>query len=92
MADEFFEQVSPVSGKAPIDRLGGDKEPPRPARAATSIAGRIAAVHRASRQQQSGHTLDVVVGGDEFTEIVLRVPRGAYGHLEGKRAVLYIDE
>jgi hypothetical protein len=93
MAGDFRDFIDPIGRREAIDRLeghGGPQLPPQ--RMAQSIAGRIVAIHRGQRQAPGGHRIDFSVGGDEFTEIVVRVPRGAYGNLEGKRAVLYVDE
>ncbi|NJL72783.1 MAG: hypothetical protein HC888_15060, partial [Candidatus Competibacteraceae bacterium] len=46
---------------------------------------------RAGKRRRQ-HLLDVTIGGDAGVEIVLRVPPGVYEKIEGKRAVLYIDE
>ncbi|HOJ69007.1 MAG TPA: hypothetical protein PKX28_01255 [Candidatus Hydrogenedentes bacterium] len=94
MLDEFRPYgVDPVGGKQPIDRLegGGNTPGPRP-KMALSIPGRIIAIRRSNINRGGGHTFDVTVGAEEYTEIVLRVPTGAYANLMGKRAVLYIDE
>jgi hypothetical protein len=50
------------------------------------------AVHRGRRHQDDAHRLDITVGAGEYTEIVVRVPNGVYEDLEGKRAVMYIDD
>ncbi len=94
MLDEFRPySVDPVGGKQPVDRLeGGANAPvPRP-KMAMSIPGRIIGIRRSNINRSGGHTFDVTVGAEEYTEIVLRVPNGAYANLMGKRAVLYIDE
>ena len=94
MADDFIDIVSPVAARAPIDRVEAQSRyPAASGRAeARSIAGRVSAVYRGRQQQKRGHVLDLTVGADEYTEIVVRVPPGVYNNLEGKRAVLYVDE
>ena len=93
MSDEFMDYVAPVSGSGAIDGLEGQGggAPQRP-RNAQSIPGRIVTVRKGVRPGDGRHALDVTVGADQYTEIVLRVPTRAYGQLEGKRGVLYIDE
>jgi len=93
MGDDFRDHVDPIQGKRGIDPLDAHGKPPEPRpRSAQSIAGRIIAVHRGAKPAPGQHQIDFTVGGDDFTEIVVRVPPGVYNHLEGKRAVLYIDE
>lgn len=94
MLDEFRSySIDPVGGKQPIDRLegGAGASAPRP-KMAMSIPGRIITIRRSNINRSGGHVFDVTVGAEEYTEIVLRVPTGAYANLIGKRAVLYIDE
>ena len=93
MAEDFYDVVNPVAGRPPIDRVEGQtRAPAANPREARSIAGRIRAVRRGRQHQSRGHTLDLTVGADEYSEIVVRVPPGIYNNLEGKRAVIYIDE
>lgn len=92
MSDDFINHINPIVGSPQIDRLDENSAPARPPKQAQSISGRIISVKRSNRHGPGGKVLDLTVGGAETTEIVLRVPNEAYGHLEGKRAVLYIDE
>jgi len=93
MSDDFRDFVDPIQKKPGIDPLDAHGKPPEPhPRVAQSIAGRVVAVHRGARPAPGHHTIDFTVGGDDFTEIVIRVPPGVYGGLEGKRAVVYVDE
>jgi len=92
MADDFLDHIAPIAGSSPIDRLEGGTGAEPGFRRAQSITGRVMAVHRRAPHQRGEHTLDITVGGDAYTEIVLRVPQGAYANIEGKRAILYIDE
>lgn len=92
MPDEFKDHIEPISGSAPIDLAGKQKRRPHAPKMAAGIAGRIIAVHHGKPQHGGGHALDVTVGGADTTEIVLRVTRGGFSGLEGKRAVLYVDE
>ena len=92
MADDFIEHINPVHSSQEVDPLdvhGNMRQPSRPNR---TINGQILAVRRGSRHAHEKHVLDLSVGGEENTEIILRVPNGAYANLEGKRAILYIDE
>lgn len=93
MTDEFRDHIVPIAGSSRIDRLGeGPAGTPRTPRTGQTIAGRIISVRRATRHAEGGHALDVSVGGDDFTEIVLRVPSGSYSNLEGKRGLLYVED
>ena len=92
MSDEFKDYINPVSSGSPIERLDGQPARQQKCKGTQHIAGQIVSVHRGSKQQSGGHALDVSIGGTEYTEILLRVPNGPYGHLEGKRGVLYVDE
>lgn len=96
MPDDFIDHIAPIQGGARIDRLTDQHAPPPTpgAHAPRSIVGRVIAVHRRSAPGGGGgqHLLDVTVGGDAGVEIVLRVPPGVYDQIEGKRAVIYIDE
>jgi len=92
MAGDFFDRIEPIDGKREIDRLeGGEKGKPRPP-ARRGITGHVVAVRRGLHHAGQQHRLDVSVGGEETTEIIVRVPRGAYAHLEGKRVVFFVDE
>jgi hypothetical protein len=93
MPDDFLEHIVPIAGGIPVDRIdehssGVDRERPRGRR----IIGHVTSVRRESRPRDSEHTLDIRVGGEEYTEIVLRVPAGSYANLEGKRVVIYLEE
>lgn len=92
MSDEYDEKVAPVGSGGRIDGLGGHSEPGRPAHAPHSIVGRVIAVRTARTPHDGQHKLDVTVGGSDATEIVLRVSKPPAMKIEGKRAVLYIDE
>ena len=93
MPDEFRDHIEPISGSSPLDRVDKQKRKPPAPQVAAGIPGRIIAVRHGAKQHSGDeHTLDVTVGGAETTEIVLRVTRGGCAGLEGKRAVLYIDE
>ncbi len=90
--DDFMDHINPVTGSRPVEGLGEPRQRERRRHAPQSISGRVVAIHRGARRGGEGHMFDVSVGGDQFTEIILRVPAGAYGNIEGKRGVLYIDE
>ncbi len=92
MSDDFINHINPIRGSSQIDRLDESSAPPTPPRQAQTITGRIISVKRHNRHGPGGRVLDLTVGGGETTEIVVRVPNGAYGALEGKRVVLYVDE
>lgn len=92
MSGDFLDHLNPILGSNRIDRLeSGPRMRPQAAEP-QSIAGRIVTVHRGGRHAGGGNLLDLSVGGGEYTDILVRVPTGAYGQLEGKRVILYIDE
>lgn len=92
MSGDFLDHLNPILGSNRIDRLeGGQRMRPQPSEP-QSIAGRIVTVHRGGRHAGGGTLLDLSVGGGDYTDILVRVPTGAYGQLEGKRVILYIDE
>jgi hypothetical protein len=92
MADENF--IEPVHNLMPSGAItphteSGSAPPPR----TTGIVGQVVAVHRArTTASTEAHILDVTVGADDYTEIVIRVPNRPYAHLEGKRAILYVQD
>ncbi len=92
MADDFKDHIQPVPSSARVDGMDGQRGGPVPVRRSQSIAGRVVTVHRGKRHHDGQHALDVTVGADDYTEIIVRVPKGSYSHLEGKRVVLYLDE
>lgn len=94
MPEDFIDHIAPIQGGARLERLTDQHAPPPAAgaRSAHSVTGRIIAVHRRTASGGGQHVLDVTVGGDAGVEIVVRVPPGVYDQIEGKRAVLYIDE
>jgi hypothetical protein len=92
MPEDFRDYIQPIQGTPSIDRLEGPPAPPERPRMPRSIAGRIVGVNRGRRHQGEAHRLDITVGAGEFTEIIVRVPNGVYDDLEGKRAVMYIDD
>ena len=94
MSDEFRDYVDPIQGKPAIDPISPHgRRPDAPAGPRTrSIKGQIIAVHRGARPAPGQHQIDISIGGDEHTEIIIRVPPGVYDHLEGKDAVLYLEE
>ena len=93
MSGDFLDHLNPILGSGRIDRL--ESGVPRKGPAASgpqSIAGRIVSVQRGGRHAGGGSVLDLTVGGGEYTEILIRVPTGGYGQIEGKRVVIFIDE
>lgn len=92
MPDDFLEHIVPIMGSTRIDRLEGQGGASPPGRAARSISGRVVSVRRGLQNRGGEHTLDVSVGGEDFTEIVLRVPSGPYANLEGRSVVIFIEE
>ena len=92
MSDDFIEHINPIQGSPEVEPVKGRGRMRSSKKEGQSIAGEIVAIRRGKRQAREQHTLDLTVGGEEHTDIILRVPQGAYANLEGKRAVLYIEE
>lgn len=94
MPDEFIDHILPIQGGARLERLTDQHATSSSASARTprSVTGRVVSVHRRAAAGGGQHVLDVTVGGDAGVEIVIRVPPGIYDQIEGKRAVIYIDE
>ena len=95
MSAEFPDRVFPV-GEAEMlrptpEHSGGTTFVPHRGR---SVMGAVVAVHaRAHRAAEEGHRLDITVGEEPaHTEIVVRVPHGAYHDFEGRRVTLHIEE
>ena len=94
MAGSFRDHLNPILGPASLEPLEPRAQQNRPAQVhqPQSIAGRVVSVQRGARHAGGGNILDLTVGGGEYTDIVVRVPTGTYGQIEGKRVVIYIDE
>lgn len=92
MPDDFREYIDPVRPKSAIDRLDHERGGPPPPPAHAAIHGRVLGIRRGQQHKEGPHRLDVTVGGEDGTDIVVRVPPGAYANLEGKKVVLYVDE
>ncbi len=92
MPDDFREYIEPVGASSPLDRVhrGASDPPPPPTRVA--IRGKVQGIRRGQSHKEGQHRLDVSVGGDEATELIIRVPNGAYSGLEGKQVVLYVED
>lgn len=92
MSDDFSDYVEPIRPKAAIDRLEHERggPPPPPARAA--VRGQVLSVRRGQVHKEGRHRLDVTVGAGESTEIIVRVPNGAYTNWEGKKVVLHLED
>ena len=56
------------------------------------VHGRVLGVRRGQQHKEGGHRLDVTVGGDESTEVIIRVPQGACANWDGKKVVLYLED
>jgi len=83
---EYVDPIQGVPAKQPVD---GHSEPgERPARGRHVVIGRVTAIHRRNVHHESGHILDATVGGDEHTELVIRVESGLIDELDGKRVAI----
>lgn len=92
-----FGDVEPVRGIEGARQTGGEydqgERAPAGPPAHGAIRGVITHVRERTRQQDGqGRLLDVTVGGEDHTEITIRLPEGHYGNLEGRRVVIYIEE
>ncbi len=92
MPDDFLDHIVPVTGSTRVDRLEGQGGGNPAARGTRSISGRIVSIRRGSQGRGGGHTLDISVGGEDYTELILRVPAGPYANLEGRRVIIFIEE
>lgn len=88
--DEYIDPVSnsrPLPEVRPHESTGPRIGPPH-----GPVVGEVVAVHARSGHHEGRHRLDVSVGADTYTELVVRVLSGACQHLEGKRVALYLAE
>lgn len=99
MAGDFRDLINPLLGARGLEPHGPQTPHRVPPTAATprGITGHIVSLQRGARHAheanaQEGHLLDLSVGGGEYTDIVVRVPTGDYGMIEGRRVVLHIIE
>jgi hypothetical protein len=85
------EPIDPIRGippKQPVD--GHSEESDRPTRTRHVVTGTVTAIHRKNVHHETGHILDATVGGEEHTEIIVRVESGPYDELDGKRVTITI--
>jgi hypothetical protein len=82
MAEDYVEGVGPADRVPELDLRHRERrdEPEVPERA---IRGHVIAINRGHPHTGEKHRLDVTVGGGEHTEIIVRLPPGAYAELEG---------
>lgn len=92
MPEDFRDYVDPIRPKAAIDRLEHDTGGPPLPPAHGAVHGRVLSVRRGQQHKDGHHRLDVTVGGDEATEITIRVPQGACAHWDGKKVALFLEE
>jgi len=92
MPENFRDYVDPVSRITPIDRLEHEQAGPPPRPAPPGLHGRVIGVRRGQQHKDGAHRLDVTVGGDDTTELIVRVPNGTYSHWDGKKVLLLLDE
>lgn len=83
------EYVDPIRGSAPKQPVDGhSEETDRPERGRHVVIGRVTAIHRRNVHHETGHILDTTVGGDNHTELVIRVESGPYVEMDGKRVTI----
>ncbi|MBI1320360.1 MAG: hypothetical protein GC168_15640 [Candidatus Hydrogenedens sp.] len=90
MSDDLVDPVNPLRRSPrvePHDFELPSRQEPKP----LTLRGRIAAVTPGHAHDGETHRLDVTVGGSTHTEILVTVPNGAYGNLEGREVVLRIE-
>ncbi len=92
MSDPTGEYVDPIEGRAAVSGLDGSRESPVHTTGQRIIRGRVVAVRRETARQQSGHILDVTVGGAEHTEIVVRTEDTVNTNLEGKTVTIVFSD
>jgi len=90
MADDAIDPLRPIPPKPPVQP---SSEQPRANSHAKGpvIKGRIVAVTHGHPHDHEPHVLDVTVGGSAYTEILVRVPNGDHGHLEGHGVTLHVE-
>lgn len=92
MPDNFRDYVDPVGKKAAIDRLEHDLSGPPTPPLRPALRGKVQGIRRGQQHAEGPHRLDITVGGEDTTEIIVRVPTGAYAAWEGKKVIMYLDE
>ena len=94
MAGGFGGDVEPVPGIEGMRGVNertpsGPGEPPR----RMAIRGVVVSVRRGGAHHDSqSHLLDVSVGGEEHSEITIRVAEQPRAGIEGRRVVLYLED
>lgn len=86
---EYVDPIQGVPAKQPVD--GHAEQGEKPPRARHIVIGTVTAIHRRNVHHESGHILDTTVGGDEHTELVIRVESGAFDELDGKRVAITVS-
>jgi len=85
------EYVDPVRGIPPKQAVDGHSESEeRPTRPRAVVVGTVTSIHRKNVHHESGHILDTTVGGEEHTEIVVRIESGPFEDLDGRRVTITI--
>jgi hypothetical protein len=92
MPDNFRDYVEPVGRMAAIDRLEHDVGSPPIVPPRQGLRGKVQGIRRGQQHTEGQHRLDITVGGEDTTEIIVRVPQGAYANWEGKKVIIYLEE
>lgn len=87
---EYVDPVRGIPPKQPVD--GHSESEERPPRARHVVVGTVTAIHRKNVHHETGRILDTTVGGDEHTEVVVRIESGPYEDLDGKRVAITITD
>jgi len=86
--NEYVDPIQGVPAKPPVD--GHSETGSAPQRARHVVLGKVTAIHRRNVHHETGHILDTTVGGDNHTELVIRVESGPFDELDGKRVAITI--
>jgi hypothetical protein len=84
--EEYVDPIRGVPPKSPVD--GHSEQGFQPERARATVFGHVVVVHRRNVHRDEGHILDTTVGGEDHTELIVRVESGPYMELDGKRVAI----
>lgn len=87
MVDDYVDPVDAVKPSSAIEGRGS--RPTQVPGHHASLTGRVIAVHRRSMHKEEGeHVLDMSVGAQEYTDVVVRIESGDFEYMIGKQVVL----
>jgi len=88
--DETVEPIGTTHGPDPVSPHATSGYVPAPRR--RGVSGHVIGVHRGPTHHDAEHRLDVSVGAEERTELVVQVESGSCEGFDGKRVVVLLDE